>query len=444
MSSARYRAGLGAILAAGALLRLGTILAIPTQPVSDFRGYFVVAKNLATIGRYETGAGVDAKRSPAYPVLLSLAHRVAAGDGALVAAKLINIVLFLMAGLAGAALARRLGNEAAGLWTAAILAFLPRSVLMTDLLAAENLIAPLLLAYLLLCASSWTGSFSPSRAAGLGVLAGLLCLTRAVFYLVPLVWLAGALAGRLGGKRVVRELLIVLVAAHAVLLPWAIRNARAVGRFTPLNLVGGIGLFIANNPNATGHWYAWEADLERLRPGTSAGDAAAVDDAARSEAWRWMREHPADAARGYLKRLAIVLADDGFVAEFAIFAKSIPQHDGPVSVLPRPHALESSRSLVRLVLRVSGVLLAAAGLGGFAILLVAARRGSLPDRALAAGVLAAALYVPLLSSAMAVNGRYRWAAEDVAAPLAGLCLSRLSRASAGRGPSPGTRPSGRG
>ena len=130
------------------------------------------------------------------------------------------------------------------------------------------------------------------------------------------------------------------------------------------------------------------------------------------------------------------------VPEFAIFAKSIPQHDGPVSVLPRPHALESSRSLVRLGLRVSGVLLAAAGLGGFAILLVAARRGSLPDRALAAGVLAAALYVPLLSSAMAVNGRYRWAAEDVAAPLAGLFLASLSRSSAARELSRGRPPSG--
>ena len=312
---------------------------------------------------------------------------------------------------------------------------------MTDLLAAENLLAPLLLAFLLLCAFSWTGTYSPARAIGLGALAGLLCLTRAVFYLVPLVWLAGALAARLGGKRIVRELLIMVVAAHALMLPWAIRNERAAGRFTPLNLAGGIGLFIANNPNATGHWYAWEADLERLRPGSSAGGAASVDDAARTEAWRWMREHPGAAARGYLKRLAIVLADDGFVAEFAIFARSIPQRDGPVSVLPEPQALENHRSLVKSVLRVSGILLAAAALAGFWILIRGARLGSLRDRALACGFLAAALYVPLSSAAMAVNGRYRWAAEDAIVPLAGLCLARLSRSSAGPVPSPERPPS---
>ena len=71
------------------------------------------------------------------------------------------------------------------------------------------------------------------------------------------------------------------------------------------------------------------------------------------------------------------------------------------------------------------MLLAAAALGGFWLLVRAARKGSLRDRTLAAGFLAAALYVPLFSAVMAVNGRYRWAAEDVIAPVAGLFLSRL-------------------
>ena len=98
MNTASYRRALVAILATGALIRVWTILAIPTQPVSDFRGYFVVAQNLATVGKFETSARVpDVKRSPAYPVLLSLAHRAAPGDGALFAAKLINVVLFLLA-----------------------------------------------------------------------------------------------------------------------------------------------------------------------------------------------------------------------------------------------------------------------------------------------------------------------------------------------------------
>jgi hypothetical protein len=429
-ASRRYGVWIGAILAAGVLLRLWTILAIPTRPVSDFFGYFEVARNLASTGRYETEPGFpDARRSPAYPVLLSLAFRGAPEGSALLGAKLINLALFVLAGLAGAQLARRLWGDAAGLWTAAILAFLPRSVLMADLLAAENLLAPLLLTYLLLCVGSWTGVFSARRVAGLGVLAGLLCLTRAIFYFVPLVWLAGALAGRLGRKRIWRELLLLLVVAHAVLLPWAIRNGRVFGRSTPFNLVGGVGVFLANNSNATGQWYAWPQDLERLRPGVLARGDVAIDDAARAEAWRWIREHPGLALRGYLRRLGVVLKDDAFAAEFAIYARSIPHRGGPLAVLPEGHRLERHRGLVHAVLRISGVLLAAAALGGFWLLVRAVRKGSLRDLTLATGFLAAALYVPLISAVMAVNGRYRWAAEDAIAPVAGLFLSRLARRS---------------
>ncbi len=155
---------------------------------------------------------------------------------------------------------------------------------MTNLLAAENLLAPLLLGYLLACASSWIGGFSAGRAAVLGLLAGLLCLTRASFYFIPIVWLVGALAARLGARRIIRELLVMLVVAHAVLLPWAIRNARTLGRFTPFNLVGGVGIFMANNPNATGEWYAWDVDLEKRHPGVIARGHVAIDDAAREDA----------------------------------------------------------------------------------------------------------------------------------------------------------------
>ncbi len=439
-----FRIRLVAILAAGVLVRLGTIFAIPTKPVSDFFGYFEVAKNLVMSGRYETEPGIpDGRRSPAYPVLLSLAWR-APGD-ALFAAKLGNVALFVLAALAAVALARRLWGDGAGLWTAAILAFLPRSVLMTNLLAAENLVAPLLLAYLLLSATSWMGDSSGARASGLGLLAGLLCLTRAVFYFVPFVWLAGALAGRLGGRRIARELLVMLAVGHAVLLPWAIRNSTTLDRFTPFNLVGGVGIFIANNPNATGQWYAWPADLERLHPGIEARGDAAIDDASCEEARRWIRENPGAALRGYLRRLGILLKDDAFAAEFVIFAKGIPHRGGPIDALTEPHPLDGRRTLVHRVTRISGLLLAVLGLGGFVLLLRAARRGSLSDRALAAGFLAAALYVPLVSAAMAVNGRYRWAAEDAIVPLAGLFLSWLaSKATAARAPSPGTPPSARG
>ena len=139
MSSRRYKAALAGIVAAGALARVAVILWIPTQPVSDFYGFFRVAQNLAAVGRYEAKPGLpDNGRSPAYPALLSLAFR-AAPERELAAAKAVNVGLFVGAALAAAALARRLWGDAGGLWTAALLSFLPRPVLMTDLVASENL-----------------------------------------------------------------------------------------------------------------------------------------------------------------------------------------------------------------------------------------------------------------------------------------------------------------
>ncbi len=424
---------LAAIVAAGTALRLWTALAVPTRPVSDFWEYFRAAQNLAGTGRYEAVAGVPiGGHPPAYPLLLAAAFRPLPASWDLPAAKAVNALLAAAAALAGAALARRFWGRAAGLWTAAWLSFLPRSVLMGDLVASENLFEPLLLLFLLLCALSWTRPRSFALAAAIGAVAGLLTLTRSVAYFLPAVWLLVAIVARRPWRRLAGELLLLLAVEHAVLLPWALRNARALGRFTFLNDVGGVGLFIGNNDHATGDWYDWSADLERLRPGISARGPLAVDDAARAEAWRWIRASPGAALRLYRHKLYLVLRDDCVAAAFAIYAQSIRPPDPPGAALSGPHVLKEHRRAVCGVLRAGGLALAAAALGG--LLLLTLRRGrSGTDRLLAAGILATALYVPVLSAAIAVNGRYRWQAEDAVAPLAGLCLARLAnRRAAGR------------
>jgi hypothetical protein len=429
MRRTTYGAWLAAILASGALARLAVVFWIPTQPVSDFYGFFKVAQSLATDGRYEAGpGGPDGRRSPAYPVLLSLAMRAAGAGDPLLASKLANVVLAVLAAWIGATLARRLWGDVAALWTAAIPSFLPRSLLMTDLLAAENLMAPLLLLFLLLCAGSWIRGFSPGRAAAIGLVCGLMTLTRAFAYAFPLAWLAGAVAARRRWRSLALELVVILLAAHAVLLPWAIRNAYALGRFTPFNTVGGVGIYIGNSDNATGQWRPWANELERLHPSVFARGFVAIDDAAWEEALRWIQAHPGRATRLYLKKLRIIASDDAFAAAFAVFAEGIPAPVELKPVLPGAHPLKEHPAAVRAVLRISGLLLAACALGGFVLLWRGARKGSSIDRALAAGFLAAALCIPLTSAAMAVNGRYRWAAEDTILPLAGLFLSHIGRA----------------
>jgi len=420
-----YGPALIAIVASAILLRIAVAAAVPSRPVSDFWEYFSAARNLAASGRYEAVPGVPVGgHPPAYPLLLSAAFRAVPPDWDLAAAKIVNALLAAGTALAAAGLARRFWGDAAGLWTAAWLSFLPRSLLMSDLVASENLFEPLLLLFLLLAAISWTRPASLALAAAIGAVAGFLTLTRSVGYLLPLVWLFGAAIARRPWRRVAGELLVILALEHAVLIPWGIRNARVLGRFTLFNDVGGVGLFIGNNEHATGDWYDWTADLEGLRPGVFSQGPLAVDDAAREEARKWIRAHPGATLRLYGHKLYIVAKDDCVAAAFAIYAEGIRPPDPPADALAGLHALKRHRRAVCGVLRTTGLLLAAAAMGGVIILFLG--RASTTDRLVAAGILAAALYVPVLSSAIAVNGRYRWPSEDAVAPLAGLCLAGLT------------------
>ncbi|MEP6994646.1 MAG: hypothetical protein ABI968_09010 [Acidobacteriota bacterium] len=417
----RHGAILAAILATDVLLRLWIATAIPTQPISDFLEYMRTAQSLLHTGRYEAAPNVpDGNHPPAYPLLLSLGFRFVPAGCELFTAKVINAGLSTLAAFLGAMLARRFWGPAAGLWTAAWVAFFPRSLLMADLVASENLFAPLLLLFLLLCAISWTSDRRPALAVAIGLVVGALALTRSVAYFLPVVWIFGALAARRPWRTWTAELFVILIAQHALMLPWAVRNARTFGRFTFLNTVGGVGLFIGNNDHATGEWQPWNEALDRLRPGIHAQGAVAVDDAARQEAWRWIRANPGRAAALYAHKLRVILTDDSMAANFAIFIEAAPPPDASSAVLPGPHPLKAHRALVYRVLRLSGLLLAAAALGGFFLLVRSASAGSIVSRALSVGFAATALYVPVLSAAIAVSGRYRWPAEDAIMPLAGL------------------------
>src|SRR5215471_11469849 len=187
-----YGPALIAIVASAILLRIAVAAAVPSRPVSDFWEYFSAAQSLAASGRYEALPGVPiGGHPPAYPLLLSVAFRAVPTDWDLAAARILNALLAIGTALVGATLARRFWGHAAVLWTAAWLSFLPRSLLMSDLVASENLFEPLLLLFLFLAAISWTRPASLALAAAIGAVTGLLALTRSVGYLLPLVWLFG-------------------------------------------------------------------------------------------------------------------------------------------------------------------------------------------------------------------------------------------------------------
>ncbi|HYB52327.1 MAG TPA: glycosyltransferase family 39 protein, partial [Thermoanaerobaculia bacterium] len=248
----------------GLVLRLFVIASIPTQPVSDFWEYFQRAESIVRPGPPQQIPGVtDAGHPPAYP--LALAAFMLFVTPHLLAAKLANCALAVSTIAIGAGLARDLGGRRCGIAAAILFSFYPRLLLMPLLLASENLFSPLLLLFVWAAVKRWRTGASLRLAAVAGILIGLAALTRSIGYFLPLVWLAGTVAARARLRTILAELMLMLAVEHGVMFPWAIHNTRTTGRFTFLSSLGGIGLYIGNNPRATGDWYDWTSDLERAR-----------------------------------------------------------------------------------------------------------------------------------------------------------------------------------
>jgi 4-amino-4-deoxy-L-arabinose transferase-like glycosyltransferase len=417
---------LAGIAAAGFLLRFAVVQWVPTQPTSDFWSYYHRGLNLAAHGSYEAIPGrVDASYPPLYPLLLAAAFLPAPAH-TLGAAKLVNCLLGAAAIAVAGLLARRLAGNRAGLLAAGILALLPRALLLPCLVASENLFSPLLLLYVWIVVEGGTSRGTMRLAALAGLVVALAALTRSVAYYAFALWPIAAVAGRRRLRAVLGQMLLLLAVQHAVMLPWALRNRAQLGRFTFLSTGGGYGLFLGNNPNATGDWYDGRADLEKAAPGALAKGAAATSDAASAAALRWMRENPGAAFRLYLVKFGIIFRQTYVMASFAVTGRNVTPPPRGLDVLPWPHVLKDHPHALNGVLWATGWALVAAGLAGWALLLRRARATRDPVDAVPALVLpAATLYVPVVSALIAVNGRYRWPVEDLLVPAAAVALSAL-------------------
>ncbi|HEV8231715.1 MAG TPA: glycosyltransferase family 39 protein [Thermoanaerobaculia bacterium] len=416
------------VIALGLLARVLIVLTVPTQPVSDFWEYFSRALALRETGSYDpVPSSPDAAHPPAYPLLLSIAMFLVPVADRLLVAKLVNCLLGAATIAIGARLSRDLGGDRAGLLAAMVFAFYPRYLLMPCLLASENLFTPLLLLFVQLAVRAWRKAKALPETLGAGAVLGLLALTRIVAYAFGIVWVVGAVAARRRWRSVAVEILLLLAIEHAVLLPWAIRNQRELGHFTFTTTTGGIGLFIGNNPNATGDWYPWQRDLERARPEIFSKNVVEVDAAARTEALEWIRKNPRRAAKLYSEKLRLILVQDTLAADWAIYAERITPPEPGVPVLPGPHFLKKHRVATIAILRVAGLLLLLFAFGGALLLIRRTRRGKLSDWPPLATFLAAAAYFPLTCAFIAVNGRYRWPVEDLSVPLAAFFLAATMR-----------------
>lgn len=271
-------------------------------PLGDARNYVVLAQHLLegrglVITDPYMGVETRALYPPIYPILL-------AGSGAVLGFSTTALTFFatiLDLATAGAmiVLASMLGRRSSGIAAAWLYLIWPSVLLSAPLAQKEGVCA--LLAVLL--AIQWitlareaendvpqSGARRWRGALGLGVTAGLLALTQPGE--APLVLLFGLVAATVCGwwPAMTAGLRAVPFAVVAILLPWWIRNALLFGAFVPLTSAGGYGLWIGNNPDATGHWMPPPSQLYGM-PEIAFGKAAAAI------AIDWIVHHPAGFVR---------------------------------------------------------------------------------------------------------------------------------------------------
>jgi 4-amino-4-deoxy-L-arabinose transferase-like glycosyltransferase len=430
----RFLLRLLAFCALGLLLRLAAVALVPTQQTTDFWSYYQRAVNLLDVGVYGVRPGTpNATWPPGYPLALALALKVCGRS--LLTAKILNALLgAATVGLAGL-LGRRLAGDGVGLATAGIAAVYPRLVLTPCICASENLFLPLLLLWFLLLAATWSRERDLRGALLSGVVLGLATLVRSVGYPLSLLWpLSGAATRRKPWAGLAAETLLLLLAQHAVLLPWALRNKETLGHFSFFTDAVGATLFMGNNPHATGHWYLATADVERALAGQPIADPFERDAALRRAALRWIAEDPAAAFRLFLVKLASAFTHEGILEPVATATWTVPRHSlprgvapFPVQALPDDHFFRKNAPALRWAFALPYALLLLLEAGG--LLLVA--RGRLVDPGLRLPILlafgGAALYFALFGALLHGDPRLRWPATDLLLAFAGLALVALRR-----------------
>lgn len=288
------------LLLAAAALRLPVLaLALGRTTVGDPKIYLDLAHSLGAGGGlsfHDPLSHIDfvALYPPAYPLLLAGIDRVARLGVPVIWAS--NLVIELAAAFAMVRLGMRLGHPAAGRAGAWLFATWPTFVLAAPFAQKESLVMllVLLIALTLLrlrerIAPGW------GEALPLGLAAGLLALTQPGLALLPAT-LGLALLPAVGLRPLLGLALRAAPIALLVLLPWWARNWAMLHHFVPLTSTGGIGLWIGNNPQATGNWMALPPQFDGLPELEASARAAAL-------AKQWIVANPLAFAKLSLTKL---------------------------------------------------------------------------------------------------------------------------------------------
>jgi 4-amino-4-deoxy-L-arabinose transferase-like glycosyltransferase len=243
--------------------------------------------------------GPSAWTPPLYPWVIALAFRAFGiySHGAAFALLLFNSIFSALTSWTIYRIARRVFNEAVGVWSGWVWALLPYSIYWAVTWIWETSLSAFLLSLLLMLTLQMEGDSRISSWFGYGLLWGLSALTNtSALAWLPFAgcWLAYQLHVR--GKRFVVPAVVSALVFWAVLAPWLVRNYSVFHRFVFVRGDLGVELRVGNNPQAEGWW------VPEYHPGNNRilrlqyeqmGEAAFDAQQARL-AKEWMAQHPRD------------------------------------------------------------------------------------------------------------------------------------------------------
>lgn len=249
------RKSLVSLLIFALLVRVVWMLAVDSQPVTDFDWYFERAKGIADGVGYSHDGQRTAYWPVGYPAALSLVFKVFGSS--VLAGKILSTILVMVSLALAWDICRSLfKDKRVADWTLAVLTVHPAFVAYSGLLASEPLYTALTLAGTKFLLQSGIKSFK--FVAVSGFFFGLATLTRPIAAGLPLLTLLSLKLPGTKAERPWRDLVLQTVFAYValgcVVLPWTVRNFHVFGKPVFVSTNGGDNLWIGNNPQATGKY----------------------------------------------------------------------------------------------------------------------------------------------------------------------------------------------
>jgi 4-amino-4-deoxy-L-arabinose transferase-like glycosyltransferase len=337
-----------AIVILAAAARLAVLAGLNTLPVSDAADFNLIARRLSAGLGYSTESGPTAYWPPGYPLLLGAVYRLFGTS--LVVAKALNLVCGVATVIMTFLLAKTVGARDRVAWLSALLAgMFPSLVFYTNSVTSETLATFLVVATVAL---AWNmDRRTPLTSALLGLLLGLLLLTRPLLAVAPLAVMVGHMYWSKGRDLKPLRLGVTVVVAAVVVSGWGVRNYFQMNALVPISTNGGVDFWIGNSPGAAGGYYEPPSD----DPVRSLGGEVERNSAGYLDGASWALHHPVSELKlVVLKELQFFARDHGTLG-FPLAATAL---EGPSSGRLALYIIDDLYYLAMGCMAVGGFLLA--------------------------------------------------------------------------------------